>query len=117
MAKHKSPQELMAVRNPFTRKAVEPVDIYKPPVSVAAEEKPIATTEPTDSNSKNGQRKSKKLAPQTAPSYKDEVLRKYSTYLLPSQIKGIRLRAVEHDTDDYAIVQQALDEYFQKHPL
>ena len=40
-----------------------------------------------------------------------------STYLYPNQIKAIKLRAVEHDVDDFAIVQEAIDEYFQKHPL
>jgi|SRR5579863_7476184 len=116
MAKLKSPQDLMAERNPFARKPVEPVDIYKPPVPAGAE-RPNATSEPIDSNSKNEQSTSKELAPQTATSNKDGVFRKYSTYLSPSQIKGIRLRAVEHDVNDFAIVQEAIDEYFQKHPL
>lgn len=116
MAKHKSPQELMAARNPFTRKPVEPVDIYKPSVPVEAE-KPEATQEPIDSNPKNEQSTSKELAPPTAIPNKVGVLRKYSTYLSPSQIKGIRLRAVEHDVNDFAIVQEAIDEYFQKHLL
>ena len=116
MAKHKSPQDLMAARNPFARKPVAPVDIYKPPIQVEAE-KPDSTQELTNSNAKNEQSTSKEPTTKTAASKKDGVLRSYSTYLHPGQIKGIKLRAVEQDVDDYAIVQEAIDEYFQKHPL
>lgn len=104
MAKHKSPQELMAARNPLVRQPVAPVDIYTQPILTEAKEPQEPDT-------------SKALAPQSTTQNKDGVLRKYSTYLSPSQIKGIRFRAVEHDVNDFAIVQEAIDEYFQKHPL
>jgi hypothetical protein len=116
MAKFKSPQELMAIRNPLARKGVEPVDIYAQPMQVEVEQSE-ATQEPISSSPKNEQTSPKKLIRQTAAPKKDSMARHYSTYLYPSQIKAIKLRAVEHDMDDYAIVQEALDEYFQKHPL
>jgi hypothetical protein len=46
-----------------------------------------------------------------------ERLRPYSTYLRQGQVKGIKLRAVERDTKDMQIVQEAIDEYFKNHPL
>ncbi|SRR6266700_7552862 len=116
MVKHKSPQELMAVRNPLTRKGVTPVDIYAPPAQVKIDE-PEVTQEPIASTHDNEPSPPKKPAQQTADPVKDDMARHYSTYLSPSQIKGIRLRAVEHDVNDFAIVQEAIDEYFQKHPL
>jgi hypothetical protein len=116
MAKYKSPQDLMAARNPFARKPVEPVDIYTPPVQVEAE-KPKETLEPIGSNSQDEPGTSKEPAPQNASPEKSDTVKSYSTYLYPSQIKGIKLRAVEHDVNDFAIVQEAIDEYFQKHPL
>jgi hypothetical protein len=116
MAKHKSPQELMAARNPLERKPVVPVDIYTQPLQAVAEE-PMVSHEPTHSVSNQEPGTSKALAPQTTTPNIDGLLRKYSTYLSPSQIKAIKLRAVEHDVYDFAIVQEAIDEYFQKHPL
>lgn len=116
MAKHKSPQELMAVRNPLERKPVAPVDIYTQPIQAEAEE-PKASHERTRMDTNQEPDTSKALAPQKTTLIIDGLLRKYSTYLSPSQIKSIKLRAVEHDVDDYAIVQEAIDEYFQKHPL
>jgi hypothetical protein len=116
MVKHKSPQDLMAARNPLTRKAVEPIDIYTPPVQVEVGE-PEATLEPINSDSENEHTPPKEPAPQIAAPKKDGVLRAYSTYLYPNQIKGIKLRAIEQDVNDFAIVQKAIDEHFQKHPL
>ncbi|SRR6266566_4371346 len=116
MAKHKSPQDLMAARNPLARKPVSPVDIYTPPIQVEAE-KLEAKQKPIASNAKNEQGTTNKPAPQTAASKKVDTVRSYSTYLYLSQIKGIKLRAIEQDVNDFAIVQEAIDEYFQKHPL
>lgn len=116
MAKHKSPQELMAARNPLVRNPIKPVDIYAPPVQVEVDE-PEVMQEPITSTPKSEQSSPKKPVRQMAAPKKDNVARHYSTYLYPSQIKAIKLLAVEHDVDDYAIVQEAIDEYFQKHPL
>lgn len=116
MAKHKSPQELMAARNPLARRGVEPVDIYALPVQAEVDQ-PEAEQEPVTSTPKNKQSTPKKPERQTAAPKKDNMARHYSTYLFPSQIKAIKLRAVEHDVNDFAIVQEAIDEYFQKHPL
>jgi hypothetical protein len=63
MAKHKSPQELMAERNPLGRKAVAPVDIYS--------EQPVQeTTAETAKNGSDTQSKpvSKPKDKQTRPS-------------------------------------------------
>src|SRR5579863_154974 len=98
MAKHKSPQELMAARNPLARNPIKPVDIYAPLVQVGVDE-PEVTQEPITSAPKQEQSSPKKSVRQTAAPKKDNVARHYSTYLSPSQIKGIRLRAVEHDVN------------------
>ncbi len=116
MARLKSPQDLMAARNPLARKPVEPVDIYTPPVQVEVG-KPETTLEPINSHSKKEHSTPKEPAPQTAAPKKDDTVKSYSTYLYPSQIKGIKLRAIEQDVNDFAIVQEAINEYFQKHPL
>src|SRR5260221_1674442 len=112
MAKFKSPQDLMAARNPFARTPVTPVDIYTPPVE---KEKPEATQEPISSISNKEHGTSKEPTPQTATPKKNDTVKSYSTYLYPSQIKGIKLRAIEHDINDFAIVQEAIDEHFQNH--
>ena len=106
----------MAARNPLVRQPVVPVDIYTQPIQAVAEE-PQASQEPTHMDSNQEPDTSQGRAPQSTTQNKAGVLRKYSTYLSPSQIKGIRFRAVEHDVNDFAIVQEAIDEYFQKHPL
>lgn len=116
MAKFKSPQDLMAARNPLARKPVEPVDIYTSPVQVEVEE-PETTLEPVNPNPMRERVTPKKPIPQKAAPKKDDTVKSYSTYLYPSQIKGIKLRAIEQDINDFAIVQEAIDEYFQKHPL
>ncbi|GCE46263.1 hypothetical protein EI42_03131 [Thermosporothrix hazakensis] len=113
MSKPKSPQELMATRNPLARKPVAPVDI---PTPTEAGESETATESTTLAPAKQ-QSIVKKLGAQTTASQDDEIVRPYSTYLTPSQIKGIQFRAVGRGKNDYAIVQEALDEYFEKHPL
>jgi hypothetical protein len=120
MPKHKSPQDLMAARNPLARRAVEPVDIYTPPIQVEAG-KTEATLEPinsnSNSNSKDEHDTTKELGLQTTTPKKKDTVKSYSTYLYQSQIKGIKLRAIEQDVNDFAIVQEAIAEYFKKHPL
>lgn len=112
MVKHKSVKEMMAERKPLLRKPVEPVNIYTA-VSAAKEAEPkqvkVLPQEP----------KPKTTAAKVATAAQDdaEPLRTYSTYLRKGQIKGIKLRAVERDINDMAIVQEAVDEYFKKHPL
>ncbi len=110
MPKHKSVKEMMAERKPLTRKAVEPVNIY------VAQPK-IEETEPKQAGLLP--QKSKTLNTKDATVAQDdaEPLRPYSTYLLKGQVKGIKLRAVERDTKDMEIVQEAIDEYFKNHPL
>lgn len=116
MAKFKSTQDLMAARNPLVRKPVEPVDIYTPPVTVEVG-KSETTQELINSTVRVEHHTPKESLPQTTAEKKDGSVRSYSTYLFPSQIKGIKLRAIEQDVNDFAIVQEAIDEYLQKHPL
>lgn len=116
MAKFKSPQDMMAARNPLARKPVEPVDIYSPPIQVEVG-KPEATLKPITSKAKNDQGASKEPAPQNTTPKKADTVKPYSTYLYSSQIKGIKLRAIEQDVNDFEIVQEAIDEYFKRHLL
>lgn len=110
MAKHKTVKEMMAERQPLTRKPVEPVNIYTAsPVVDAPQVKqaklPSQKPKPTPTKG-------------AAPAQDDtEPVRPYSTYLRRGQIKGIKLRAVERDINDMDIVQEAIDEYFKNHPF
>src|SRR6185437_3566098 len=109
MTKHKTTQELMAERNPLTRASIAPLDIYSQPPEPEPTKEPDHEPEPATATMKLILAQS----PET-PSQKntaDEV-RHYSTYLYKSQIKGIKLRAVEWGRDDKDIAQEAVDEYF-----
>jgi hypothetical protein len=41
----------------------------------------------------------------------------YGTYIRSSQRTGIKLRAAVTGRDAYEIVQAAIDEYFENHPV
>lgn len=112
MVKRKTAKELMAERNPLTRTPVTPVDIYSQPAEPPKE--PEGEPEPTTTEAKPDQTK----APD-APLHQDtdDKVRPYSTYLRQSQVKGIKRRAIERDIDYQEIVQEAIDEYFERHPL
>jgi hypothetical protein len=103
MAKRKSPQELMAERNPLARTAVEPVDIYSEPAKQA---EPVKTA-------KKSSQQPKKAS--TSPTTQET--RPYSTYLTNDQVKGIKLRAINSGQKDQHIVQAAIGEYFERHQL
>lgn len=109
---------MMAGRNPLNRTAVAPVDIYnqppEPTVEVPKEEPKPEAEKVTKSAPKTEKRKAAAIT--QAPD-KTETDQPYSTYLFKRQIKGVKLRAVEQDVNDKDIVQQAIDEYFQNHPL
>ena len=110
MAKHKSVKEMMAERQPLTRKPVEPVNIYGTPSNV--EEAEVKQARVSPQKSKTTTTKDAALAQADT-----EPLRPYSTYLRQGQVKGIKRRAVEWDIKDMKIVQEAVDEYFKNHPL
>lgn len=114
MAKRETLQELMKKRNPLTRTPIAPVDIYSQPPELVPAKEPDRKQEPTATKAKLIQAKPPETPPQknTADSAGH-----YSTYLYPSQVKGIKLRAVEWGRDDKDIVQEAIDEYFNNHPL
>lgn len=118
MAKHKSPQELMAQRNPLNRTAVAPVDIYnQPPEPVQVTPKTEPKPEVKSDRRITPRVVEKPIAKPTTPKVQDETDSPYSTYLFKKQVKGIKLRAIEEDVNDKEIVQRAIDEYFKNHPL
>ncbi len=43
------------------------------------------------------------------------LVEKYTTHLLPSQIKAIKVFAASHDLKDYEVVQVAIAEFLEKH--
>ena len=101
MAKRKSPQELMAERNPLSRKAVAPVDMYNESSGV---ETPVKTAQ--NSPQSHSKADSKPKATDTRP---------YSTYLTDAQVKRIKLFAINNGKKDQQIVQAAIDEYLEHH--
>ena len=118
MAGRKSTRELMAMCNPLTRTSVMPIDIYnqapEPPVAVPKPEQPVHTDEPPKGQASEGTpRKASAPKKVTADS---EALGNYSTYLIRKSIKRIKFRALERDMKDYQILQEAVDEYFERHP-
>lgn len=114
MVKRKTAQELMAERNPLARTPVAPVDIYSQPSNSI--EEPQEKQEPAVAISET--QPSQAQSPE-APRQKDakDRERPYSTYLLQSQVKGIKLRAIDRDLDDKDIMQEAVEEYLKNHPL
>ena len=42
------------------------------------------------------------------------LVEKYTTHLLPSTIKAIKVFAAEHNLKDYEVVQAAISEYLEK---
>jgi BRCT domain type II-containing protein len=110
MVKHKSVKEMMAERQPLLRKPVEPINIYS-----AQPETPETKPEQERAVPQPAKPKAQKVT--AAAPAEAEPVRPYSTYLHKGQVKGIKLRAVERDVTDMEIVQEAIDEYFKKHPL
>ncbi len=43
------------------------------------------------------------------------LVEKYTTHLLPSQIKAIKVFAASHDLKDYEVVQVAISEFLERH--
>lgn len=113
-----TPQEMMAARNPLQRAPVAAVDIYSaaPEPQEAKQETPKAKPA-SKTPAKTVEKKQAAEAKSTTKKLEAEADVPYSTYLFKPQIKGIKLRAIEQDVNDKYIVQQAIDEYFQHHPL
>jgi hypothetical protein len=40
---------------------------------------------------------------------------KYTTHLEPATVRAVKRYAFAHEIKDYEVVQQALDEFFEKH--
>ena len=119
MATRKSPQELIAARNPLIRTPVTPVDIYsqaQPPVVVPEPRHERVRREDTQAEKQPRVRETRTASAVKAPKTDSETIVPYSTYLRPEKIKQIKWRALERDTKDMRIVQEAIDEYFEKHP-
>lgn len=107
MAKHKSIKEMMDEKNTLQRPTVTPVNLYEQPTEQATVAGDAKKSTPA---AEKGQAKKVKV---TA----DDPVVPYSSYIKKSQLKGIKLRAIDRGVKDKVIVQEALDEYFKKHPL
>jgi hypothetical protein len=55
----------------------------------------------------------KPLPPRPASIY-GEIPEKYTTRLLPSMVRHIKIFAAERDINDYEVVEKALTEYFER---
>jgi hypothetical protein len=125
MAKRLSPQEMMAQRNPLTRAAVAPVDIYNPSPATPKVEPEVPTKTESAPKQERKAVPAKTVREETPKPKMTRAAAKeievtdspYSTYLFKKQVKGIKLRAIEEDVNDKEIVQRAIDEYFKNHPL
>ena len=119
MAKRKSPQELMAARNPLTRSSVMPVDIYshaQPPAVLPEAERERERYTDAQVKKRVAEREAGKNPEVKKPKDESDPIVPYSTYLNPEKIKKIKWRALERDLKDYRIVQEAIDEYFERNP-
>ncbi len=92
------------------RQVIKPVDILEPqhhnPISPQVDK----TTNLQVSNPTSGQNhKPTKL--QTGKPTNPQV-EKYTTHLRPETVKAIKVYAAQQDIDDYTVVQEALDRFF-----
>ena len=105
MSDKKDVRNLIAKRNPLERQKIEPIDLYQVPTEPQVQ--PEAEAQPPEVST-----------PAAEPVQKDEDSAKpYSTYLRPSLIEGIKLRAYRQHMKDRQIVSAAVEEYFRNHPL
>jgi hypothetical protein len=58
-----------------------------------------------------------KVAKLKTPIKTEDTPKHYSTYIYKSQQKKIKMHALNDEVKDQKIVQKALDEYFESHPL
>jgi hypothetical protein len=120
-----STKELMAARNPLARPKVAPVDIYAVTPPVAEPEVKSVSAKPAKEvvkpAAKSKARTASSASSRASKAIKsgftdDDPVSPYSTYLRKSQVKAIKFRAIERDLKDQNIVQEAIDEYFVRHP-
>jgi hypothetical protein len=129
--------ELIAARNPLERLKVKPVDLY--PVTPTREADgaparpgPKTTTTPRERTGHGGsQNEEAAPSPSETPTSRtpssstslaaaedtNDAVVPYGTYIRSSQRTGIKLRAAVTGRDAYEIVQAAIDEYFENHPV
>jgi len=132
--------ELVAARNPLQRLAVRPLDPYqvRPPEGDGARAAPlpetqISTGEETQSREAGGAGAATPPEPATTATrtpdtptegagradaeLAENVVVPYSTHIRRSLIRSIKLRAFTTDRKDREIVEAALEEYFENHPV
>jgi hypothetical protein len=120
--------DLIEARNPLQRLAVKPVNLY--PVAPP----PVAETHAATEDRAGNEGKDEAVAAMTqaapprasgsgaspvapaATEPEDKVVA-YGTYIRASQRTGIKLRAAISGRDSYEIIQDAIDEYFENHPV
>jgi hypothetical protein len=130
-------KELIAARNPMDRLAVKPVDLYapRPPEPAGVPSQQPETPARADVRAMGGKAQREEAMPSAEASTtsassvpaassaragsedREDPLVPYSTYLRSSHRKAIRLRAVMTGRDAYEIVQEAIDEYIERHPI
>jgi hypothetical protein len=129
--KQPSIRETIADRSPLRRLTVTPVDPYAVPQQDPTPDKSEQETDSTTPGSRDsGSQRAASPSPAANSGaadakgvsddlvgVKDDPVVQYGTYIRASQRTGIKLRAAITGRDSYAIIQDAIDEYFENHPV
>ena len=114
-------KDTMARRSPLAqRESVDPVDLYSLSLDgeqqndtsdkTVSQQVEMSTRGQTDNLTKQYAHK-----PTNQPVGEGETpRRRYTTYLKPETIKAIKWHALDHERNDYDVVQEALDQYLQR---
>jgi hypothetical protein len=92
-------------------KKLTPQPVVTPPSIAKQALKPASPPQEAKKPTKPQNRLSTPQSPTTGLTEKVE---KYTTHILPSLAKKVKLRAVEEDINDYDVVNNALISYFDK---
>lgn len=102
-------QEAMKKRTEAAKpKSIKPADIY------AVEEPKPETPKEVEKAEEPKKKEVKQL--KKAKLTEDELVN-YATYVYSRQKKKVKIHAIERGVLDQEIVREALDEYFENHPL
>jgi hypothetical protein len=136
--KQPSIRDTIANRNPLRRVAVTPIDPYAVPEPATSASPPSEGNQSSDATAAGtGDMSGQGAASPSIPAadtktadiehdrgdrqgnakHEDDPVVMYGTYIRSSQRTGIKLRAALTGRDSYKIIQDAIDEYFENHPL
>ena len=115
-------KDAMARRSPLApRESVDPVDLYTPSLNgerrddkgdkLLSQQAALSTNGQDD----NGTRQHVHNEIKKPMSEGETPRRRYTTYLKPETIKAIKWLALDRESNDYDVVQEALDEYLRRH--